>query len=397
MTRYARASYDHGVSSDRRFVDRRRIGVAGGLFVLLSGLILVTPGGPATPAGYALAIALAAVQAATVTVIRRQPEAAMAVAVLAGAGLEALSPDMGWLGQVAAVLAGYAWTRPPPRSLWVLGLLVAATPWKLAEGGDWTNVLLAAAGPALGWSLGELGRTRALRRQDLRRRIVTAERDRIARELHDVLAHTVSVIVVQASAARDVFDARPEMARTALDRIDAAARSTLAELRTLLQTMSAVPSPMPGPSDGAENLGPCGTGGSEPPQPGLDQLDALAASVRATGLRVDLDRTPGPVRLPAAVDLSAYRIVQESLTNTLRHSRSGAARVVVRHDADSVRLEISDDGPARPAGRTAAESGRRGIVGMRERARLLGGTLDAGPSPGGGFTVTAELPLNGVS
>ncbi len=388
MTRHGRAAYDHGVGPDDGFRGGRRfeITIAGVLFVLLTGLLLITPEGPRTAAGYAVAVVLAAVQAATVTVIRRQPEAAMAVAIAAGAGLEALSPRIGWLGQVAAILACYARIRPPSRSLWVLALLIAGTPWKLAYG-DGSDVLLAAAGPALGWTLGELWRTRQLRRQDLQRRIVTAERERIARELHDVLAHTVSVIVVQAGAARDVFDTRPEMARTALASIDAAARSTLAELRVLLQTMSAGDGPDP---DG--------------PQPGLGQLDSLAASLSTAGLRVDLDldldvrgdRAPGPEPLPAAVDLSAYRIVQESLTNTLRHSQAGQARVVVRHAPGAVRLEISDDGPARPAGRLATETGRRGIVGMRERARLLGGTLDAGPRPGGGFAVTAELPLDGV-
>ncbi len=364
---------DDGFRGTRRF----EITIAGVLFGLLTGLVLSTPNGPRTASGYALAIVLAAVQAATVTVIRRQPEVAMAMAVVAGAGLEALSPQIGWLGQVAAILACYARVRPPSRSLWVLALLIAGTPWKLAYG-DWSDVLLAAAGPALGWTLGELWRTRQLRRNDLQRRIVTSERERIARELHDVLAHTVSVIVVQAGAARDVFDTRPEMARTALASIDAAARSTLAELRMLLQTMSAGDGPDP-----------------DAPQPGLDQLHALAASLRATGLGVDLDQASRVDTLPAAVDLSAYRIVQESLTNTLRHSQAGRARVVVRHGPGAVRLEISDDGPARPVGRLAAETGRRGIVGMRERARLLGGTLDAGPQPGGGFAVTAELPLNG--
>jgi signal transduction histidine kinase len=289
-------------------------------------------------------------------------------------GIEALAPTIGWLGQIAAVLACYARVRPPRRSVWVLALVVAGTPWKLA-GGDWRNLLLAIAGPALGWALGELGRTRALRREDAERRILTQERARIARELHDVLAHTVSVIVVQAGAAGDVFETRPDLARKALGAIDVAARSTLAELRVLLQTMSA----------GEESE-------QDAPQPGLGQLDALAASLRATGLRVDLDHDPGGGPLPAAVDLSAYRIVQESLTNTLRHSQATRARVSVRCVPGSVRLEISDDGPARATGRIVG-TGRRGIVGMRERARLLGGTLDAGPLPDGGFRVLADLPL----
>ncbi|MGC4877144.1 sensor histidine kinase [Micromonospora sp. DT43] len=348
--------------------------VAVGLFVVLATLIVVTPNGPHQPIGYAAALALAAVQASTIAALRHHPEGAMAAAVLAGIGIEFLSPTIGWLGQVAAVLAGYARLRSPSRSLWVLALLLAGTPWKLAHG-DWRNVLLAIAGPALGWTLGELGRTRALRRQDSERRIVTQERERIARELHDVLAHTVSVIIVQAGAAQDVFDRRPDLARAALTSIDLAARSTLSELRVLLQTMSADAGPDPAT-----------------PQPGLAQLDTLAASLRATGLTVELDREPAVSPLPAAVDLSSYRIVQESLTNTLRHSQATLARVTVRCSPLSVRLEIRDDGPARPSGRVDRSS-HRGIVGMRERARSLGGTLDAGPVPGGGFRVRADLPL----
>jgi signal transduction histidine kinase len=354
--------------------DRDRIRdlcASAGLTLILVTLVLVTPNGPVTTAGRVIALGCALLQGSTIAVMRRRPEAAMAVAVAAGIGLEALTPDIGWLGQSAAVLSCYAWLRGPRRSLWVLALLVAATPWKLIHG-DWRDMLLAAAGPALGWTLGELGRTRALRREDQRRRIVLQERARIARELHDVLAHTVAVIVVQASAAQDVFDRRPEQARTALGTISAAARSTLAELRVLLQTMSVDDS------------------GDEGPQPGLAQLDALVAALGATGLRVELRTELREV--PAAVDLSAYRIVQESLTNTLRHSEATRARVTVRCEARAVLLEVRDDGPARAVGRVGS-SAHRGIVGMRERAQLLGGTLDAGPLPGGGFRVRADLPL----
>ena len=370
--RTARAPYDGGV----RQCEKERVievSVAGGLALVLVTLVVITPGGNRTALGLAAAVVLALVQGGTVAVVRRHPEGAMAVAILAGVGLEVLAPTIGWLGQVAAVLACYARIRPPRRSLWVLGLLVAGTPWKLV-GGDWRSMMLAVAAVALGWSLGELGRTRRLRREDLRRRIVTQERERISRELHDVLAHTVSVIVVQAAAAEDVFERRPDLARSALASIGTAARSTLAELRVLLQSVSAE-------TDGE-------------PQPGVAQLEDLAASLRATGLRVDLRRDTAD--LPAAVDLSAYRIVQESLTNTLRHSHATRAQVSVHTGGGSVRVEIRDDGPPRAAGRVDG-SGRRGIVGMRERARLLGGTLDAGPLPDGGFRVRAELPLEPVA
>jgi signal transduction histidine kinase len=378
MTGGGRTAYHHGVQSRISGQHRADIGIAGALFVVLASLVAVTPGAVRTPAGLAAAFVLAAVQASSVGWIRWRPEPALATGILAGIGLEALSPNIGWLGQAAAVLACYAGIRTPRRSLWVLALLVAGSPWKLA-GGDWRNVLLAIAGPALGWSLGELARTRRLRRQDAERRILTQERARIARELHDVLAHTVSVIVVQASAAGDVFESRPDLARKALGAIDTAARSTLAELRVLLQTMSAEPASEPGA-----------------PQPGLGQLGTLAASLRETGLRVDVDQPDSGAPLPAAVDLSAYRIVQESLTNTLRHSHATRARVTVRRADGSVRLEISDDGPSRATGRVTG-SGRRGIVGMRERARLLGGTLDAGPLPDGGFRVRADLPVESAA
>ena len=345
--------------------------IAAALACALVALVLVTPGGPESPGPIAVAVVLAVVQGATVAVVRHRPEQAMAVALVAGAGLEALSPHIGWLGQAAAVLSGYAWVRSPRRSLWVLGVMVAATPWKLATG-DWRNLLLAIAGPALGWTLGELGRTRGLRRQELERRIVAQERARISRELHDVLAHTVSVIVVQASAAEDAFDRRPDLARQALGSIGTAARTTLDELRLLLRSMSAAQD-------------------DDEPQPGLDRLDELIRSLGAAGLRVELSGdTTGDV--PAAVGLSAYRIVQESLTNTLRHSRSTRARVVVSTVDGRVRLYIQDDGPPRVTGRVDG-SGRHGSGGRRERARLRGGALEAGPGPGGGFRVRADLPV----
>jgi signal transduction histidine kinase len=342
----------------------------------LATMIALIPSDSRTAAaGTAAALALAVAQGSSMLWMRRFPVQAMTVVVAAGFGLQVLRPHMGWLGLAAAPLAMFTMLTTPRTSLWVLGILVVTTPWELFDGG-WRDVLLAIAGPALAWSFGELTRTSHLRREAERRRILAEERTRIARELHDVVAHTVSVIVVQAAAAEDVFDVRPERAREALGGIQTAARTALAELRTLLQTMR--------PADLDE---------PNAPQPGLDQLDSLAAPLRAAGLEVVL-RTEGSAEpMPAGVDLSAYRIVQESLTNTLRHAHATRADVTVRYAPLALQLEIVDDGTARHSGGAATSGARHGIVGMRERARLLGGTLDAGPIPQGGFQVRAHLPL----
>jgi signal transduction histidine kinase len=342
------------------------------LAVGLSTLIL-GPDGPTSAPAAAAAIGCAVVQGGSLLWIRRFPERGMAVAILAGIGVEAFAPHISWLGFAAVPLTYLARLRPPRVSLWGLAVLLALSPWKLVTGG-WRDLLIAVFASALGWAWGELARSRAIRRAQERRRIVTDERARIARELHDVVAHTVSVIVVQAGAAADVFDARPDRARAALDTIQAAGRTALAELRAMLDTMR--------PDDDAD---------PRAPQPGLDQLDALAASLGATGLQVAVRHAGAARDLPANVSLSAYRIVQESLTNTLRHARATRAEVDVRWTDAALHLDITDDG-AGESGRSSAGNGA-GLVGMRERARLLGGSLDAGPLPSGGFRVSAELPL----
>ena len=201
-------------------------------------------------------------------------------------------------------------------------------------------------------------------------RAVAEEQARIARELHDVIAHTISVIVVQAAAANDVFDSRPENARQALRDIETAGRGALAELRRLLGVLRA------GETDFA-------------PQPGLDRLDDLVANVRAAGLQVGLSIEGTPRPLPAGVDLSAYRVVQEALTNTLKHAEATHADVTLRFDADAVAVEVRDDGDG--TGNGAAMG--HGLVGMRERVGIFGGSLAAGPAAGGGFAVAAHFPL----
>jgi signal transduction histidine kinase len=202
---------------------------------------------------------------------------------------------------------------------------------------------------------------------------VTAERARIARELHDVIAHNVSVIVLQAVAAQGVIDAQPDRARASLGQIEESGREALDELRRLVSVMRE--------TDGARDL---------EPQPGLADLDALAETVRSAGVDVALETEGLAVPLPRALDLSAYRIVQEALTNTLRHAGPATATVRVRRSTDAIEIEVLDDGagPAEPAG-----GGGHGLVGMRERAALYHGSVEAGARPGGGFRVSARFPL----
>ena len=202
---------------------------------------------------------------------------------------------------------------------------------------------------------------------------VAAERATIARELHDVVAHHMSVMVVQAGAARTVGASDPAGAAEALRQIEVSGRTGLAEMRRLLEVLKA---------DGDRN--------GRSPQPGLVRLDELLDSMRAAGLRVEAVIEGSPRPMPPGVDLSAYRIVQESLTNVLRHAGGASARVVVRYEPDAVELEIADDGPGSHEDPDAI--GGQGLVGMRERAQLFGGQLDAGPRPGGGFLVRARLP-----
>ena len=240
--------------------------------------------------------------------------------------------------------------------------------------------------PVLGWVWGayvsELrGRAaRSRREQELETgRAVAEEQARVGRELHDVIAHTLSVIVVQAGAAEDVFGTSPQAARQALGSIGSAGRQALAELRRVLAAVG----PQPGEEDGWA------------PPPGLSGLGELLDRVRAAGLEVTARVDGVPAVLPAGLDLAAYRIVQEALTNTLKHARAQAAEVTVCYGPAGLVVEVTDDGlPAAPAGRRGPAGGR-GLIGIRERAALHGGTCEAGPRPGGGFGIRASFPLPG--
>ncbi len=198
-----------------------------------------------------------------------------------------------------------------------------------------------------------------------------------------MIAHSVAVIAVQAAAGGDVFATRPERAREALGAIEATARETLGELRRLLGALDAGPPAAHAAAAGAEPAGPVPL----EPHPTLARLDELVARVRATGLVVRVQERGAPRPLPAAVDLSAYRIVQEALTNTLRHAGATHADVTLDWCEDALELEVRDDGRGCPQ---SADPGR-GTAGMRERVTLLGGSFDAGPLPEGGYRVRARL------
>ncbi len=203
------------------------------------------------------------------------------------------------------------------------------------------------------------------------RRAAAEEKARIARELHDVIAHSVSVMVVQAAAAGDVFEKQPERAREALSSIEESGRSALTELRRLLGIVR---------SDEHS---------SREPQPGLAALEELVEQIRATGLEVELKREGELGELPAGVDLSAYRIVQEALTNTLKHAQATRARVRLGRSKEELTIEVADDG----AGPVEESTNGHGLIGMQERVALLAGVLEAGPGESGGFVVKARFPL----
>jgi signal transduction histidine kinase len=210
------------------------------------------------------------------------------------------------------------------------------------------------------------------------REAVVAERAAIARELHDVVAHHMSVMVVQAGAARAVGEADPAAAAEALRQIEASGRTGLAEMRRLLGILKSEDD-----------------GDGRAPQPGLADFGQLIDAMRATGLPVEAVVEGQPRPLPLGIDLSAYRIVQEALTNSLRHGGGASARVVVRYEPDALELEVADDGPGPPDDPGAP--GGHGLIGMRERVQLFGGELEAGPRPGGGFLVRARLPTESES
>ena len=216
------------------------------------------------------------------------------------------------------------------------------------------------------------------RRDEEARRAVIEERERIARELHDVVAHSLSVIVVQAGAGVRAFPQQPDRSLGTLEAIESTGREALGEMRRMLSLL--------GPTDGSSG---------RTPLPGLANLDALVDRVRAAGVDVAISTTGDARPISPAVDLSAFRIIQEALTNVLRHSGSKAARVHVAYGPTDLSIEVINDGPTGDRTTRSVEGPHpgRGLLGMRERVHLFGGEFHAGPRIEGGFRVAARVPL----
>ncbi|MFE5791556.1 histidine kinase [Streptomyces sp. NPDC056503] len=353
----------------------------------------------------------------------RRPTAALghllAAAVLCSTPLSVTAIPFAQYLAVDVALYAIAAHRPTRESeravLLAVGVVLAHLAVRLLAGwtaGTTTALAVSSTASAV-WLLGRSARQNRLHAEETRARAaeqaVTAERLRIAREMHDTVAHSIGIVALQAGAARLVIDKRPELARAALDEIEAASRETLAGLRRMLgalRTADALDAPegpvAPGvPSGPAAPVGPADPSSGAPAEPalpdlpGLAALDRLAETTGAAGVRVTVRRVGAPRPLPPEIDLSAFRVLQESVTNVVRHSGAGSCTVTVDHrDPAVLALTVEDPGPAQDRRRERVGGGSGyGLVGMRERVGLLHGEFTAGPRPDGGFRVTAHLPL----
>jgi signal transduction histidine kinase len=343
----------------------------------------------------ALGYALALVHTLPLAARRRFPGVVLALGVASGLAVAALGLSPIVLG-VAILVAVYSVAAYGTRWVSLAGLAAAElgsvavqlTPGRFQAPTVVSNALVIGAAWLLGHFVGVRRaytarleeRTAELEqaREELARRAVAEERLRLARELHDVVAHAMSVIAVQSGVGAHVASTQPEEAAKALSAIEATSRAALEELRRLLGVLRQDSEPH----------------GDLTPVPGLADLDSLLAEVSKAGLGVRLRVEGTPSQLPAGVDLSAYRIVQEALTNVVKHAGEARAQVRIRYRDQEVTVEVTDDGRGvgAPAGDGRAGVGH-GLIGMRERVAAFNGDLEAGPRPGGGFRVAARLPL----
>ncbi|MER5371942.1 sensor histidine kinase [Streptomyces sp. NPDC002553] len=391
------------------FIRRHPSGVDGFWAFVLFGISVVadtstrnTGQGTDDPA---LIVPVAFLLCLVVALRRRMPEGML---LLAGAiGVAQLALDVATMAADFALLVivytvaatGVRWSSWLALGTGLSAATLAQMRWPNGQTSAWGNVAIVVFQTvpfALAWVLGDSMRTRRAYFAQLEERAsrlekereaqakvaVAAERARIARELHDVVAHNVSVMVVQADGAAYVLDAAPDQAKKALETISSTGRQALAEMRRLL---------------GVLRTGEHQESGEYVPQPDVEQIKDLVEQCSGSGLPVDFKVEGTPRPLPSGVELTAYRIVQEALTNTRKHGgpHAGASVRLVYFD-DGLGLLVEDDGKGAP--HELYEEGGidgqgHGLIGMRERVGMVGGTLDAGPRPGGGFRISALLPL----
>ncbi|MEU3217168.1 sensor histidine kinase [Streptomyces sp. NPDC006971] len=389
------------------FLRRHPTGVDTFWAVFLLGLSGLSAATVESGGGLLAAVLIATGLSTVVALRRRAPEKMLLLAIAMGVAqvLTGVVPGPANFAMLVIVFTvatvGERWASRLALvcSLGAAGLAQLRWPAETGQTGWFQQVFVAIVMTVpfvLAWVLGDSMRTRRAYFSQLEERAarlerereaqskvaVAAERARIARELHDVVAHNVSVMVVQADGAAYVMDAAPDQAKQALETISSTGRQALAEMRRLL---------------GVLRTGDAEESGEYVPQPDVGQIEDLVEQVRQTGLTVDfkIEGTPRP--LPSGVELTAYRIVQEALTNTRKHGGpdAGASVRLVYFD-DGLGLLVEDDG--RGAAHEMYEDGGadgagHGMIGMRERVGMVGGTLDAGPRPGGGFRISALLPL----
>ncbi|GGK96486.1 sensor histidine kinase [Streptomyces flaveus] len=325
---------------------------------------------------------------------RRYPLAAFAVVMTATL---AMVDDASWISVLTCVIGAYSAVVHSRYRMWAMAALVIAAVLAGLAFRDTEPILPGWSSPAVVLLIAGVlaGLVRIWRRQlaasrdryarlqqtqeEATRRAVEEERARIAAELHDVVTHNVSVMVIQAGAARKVMDAAPERSKEALLAVEAGGRAAMAELR---HVMGLLAGPDIGrtdtPADGLE------------PQPGLGQLDALTERVRAAGTPVGVAVSLPPDPLPPGVDLAAYRVVQEALTNTIKHAPGAEASVVIGYTDDCLEIEVTDTGGAH--GSPPVDGNGRGLIGLRERLAVYGGELTAGPTLAGGYRIKARVP-----
>jgi len=350
----------------------------------------------------AIGVALALLQTVPIVSRRRAPMAVLAITGIATVARSALGFDSS-IGAAAVLVAVYSVAAHTDRrsSVIALGVTLVALGVAIFLSRDQTvgieaylaNLLLYATA----WLVGDNRRVRRAYTRELEARAERLERDRvaeaaravadergrIARELHDIVTHSVTVMTVQAAAARRVVGASPRDAEQALASIETTGRDALAEMRRLLGVLRT--------DDSADD--------DLAPQPGLDRIGELVAQLEASGLPVHFEVEGDRRSLPSGVDLAAYRIVQEALTNSLKHAGKARAEVRLRFAPDALHVHVADDGRGAAAPLTqdpATRDSGHGLIGMRERVALYGGELTAGPRPDGGYAVDARIPLDGT-